>query len=334
MPNLTFIIGQIRALESQLLNQNQLDRMVGAATPLDAFRVLIELQYADYIDESTKPDDFDQILEKGIQETRTRLVEGTENHKGLSILWGQTDLNNLKKAFKLRFLKNQKEIEHFDQDHGFGLIGMLSKTEIENIVFHNIFPENIDSLLKEHIEQSEKRWEKHHNILDIEYSLDKAYFEYFERIANELKTPFIKQFVRLLIDTNNITALARCAVLRNKPLPQETFIDGGDIQYTEIQNIKTEEQFLQFVSHTKFASTIETTLESSNEEKIMHIEKSLEIVYNNFLDEGQSGEINSIQVPISYFNRRIRNAKMIKFIMFAKFNGLSNDVIYEKLKTF
>lgn len=334
MPNLTFIIGQIRALESRLLSKNQLDRMVGAETPLDAFRVLIELQYADYIDESTKPDDFDAILEQGIQETKKRLIEGTENHKGLELLWGQADLNNIKKAFKLRFLKNEKSIGTFDQNNGFSLIGTLSQKDIEDIVFRSIFPDNFDPALKERIEQIPALWDEHQSTLEIEYRLDKSYFEHFQKIANKLKNPFILKFIRLLIDTTNMTALARCVFLRKKGLPYQTFIANGNISYTEIQNVKTEESFLQCISHTEFASALHIKAEDSAEEKIMHIEKSLEKIYNDFLDEGQRGEINSIQVPISYFNRRIRDAKVLKFIMFAKFNGLTPDVIYENLKTF
>lgn len=334
MPNLTFIIGQIRALESKLLNRNQIDRMVGAKTPLDAFRVLIELQYADYIDESTSPDDFDKILDQGLQETKKRLVEGTESHKGLELLWGQSDLNNIKKAFKIRFLQNKKEIENFDQEHGFSLIGTFTKEDIENIVFHNVFPDMINPDLKERIEQAQKLWNETQNILEVEYRLDKAYFEYFQSITKELKNPFVTPLVQLLIDINNVTSLARCVFLRQKTLPYQAFINGGNIRYTEIQNIKTEDAFLKFIAHTEFASTIQVKPEFSDEEKIMYIEKSLENKYNNFLDEGQGGEINSIQVPISYFNRRIRNGKILKFIMFAKFNGLKSDVIYENIKTF
>ena len=61
-----FLCGRIRALESKLLTHAQIDRMIGANSPEDAFRVLTELQYAEEFVEATRPQDYFQIIKKGL----------------------------------------------------------------------------------------------------------------------------------------------------------------------------------------------------------------------------------------------------------------------------
>ncbi len=82
MANFLFLNGRIRALESKLLDVGRLERMVGAKTPDDAFRVLVELQYADYFDEKTKASDFDNIMHRGLLETKEMIVESTNDFVG------------------------------------------------------------------------------------------------------------------------------------------------------------------------------------------------------------------------------------------------------------
>ena len=87
MADLIGICGQVRGLAPKLLSSGQIDRMVGAATAEDAFRVLTELQYADYIDQDTELSDFDAIITQGLHETRQLLGSGAGDHPGLDFLW-------------------------------------------------------------------------------------------------------------------------------------------------------------------------------------------------------------------------------------------------------
>lgn len=333
MSNLTFIIGQVRALESKLINQNQIDRMVGAKTPLDAFRVFIELSYAEYINESTTPDNFEQILEQGLLETRNHLIKGTDNHKGLHVLWGQFDMNNIKKAAKDRFLDKKKKIEHFHSDYGYSSLGILSQSEIENIVWNNIFPEGFSDAWKEQLQGLNEVFEKTKNIQKVENKINRAYVLYFKEIGNTLRSSFIKKLVEKWIDKMNMTSIARSLYLRKKPLPKSELLIGGSFDISELEMVNTQEKTQEFILRSELGYTIKIN-EKTAEEKAIAFEVGLEESFNDFINEGQVGEINSIQVLFSYFNRRIRNAKRIKCIMFGKYNGLSDETIYEALKTF
>ena len=76
-----FLAGRIRALQSKLLTQSQIERMVGAATAEDAFRVFSELQYAEYISTNNTIDNFEEIIPNIIKDCKRNLPIQTVNNR-------------------------------------------------------------------------------------------------------------------------------------------------------------------------------------------------------------------------------------------------------------
>ncbi len=340
MLNLTFIIGQIRAWEDQLLTQNQIERMVGSPTPLDAFHVFIELPYAEYIDESTTPNNFEQIIRQGLLETKHSLVKGTNDHSALHILWGQFDMNNLKKAYKDKILLEKPNIEHFDENHGYSELGILTHHQIQDIVWNHILPEFIPDSLQDaisHIQQyvfaHTEMNNKESYINGIEHVINQSFFHYFQNKAPQ-KNAFVSQWVRFLIDRSNLMMMARSVFMRQKKLSSKEYIEGGSIPYSELESIHSQAQAIECIKRSELGFQAHIELQENTQESIMQIEKELDRCLYQFIDEGQGGLIDDIQVPISYFSRRIRNAQKIKCIMFSKYNGLTEKQIYTLLQSF
>ncbi len=336
MTDLLFVTGQIRALETRLLTINRLDRMIGAKTPHEAFRILIELQYADYIDEEAKAEDFDRIIEQGLLETKELLMRETENNPGLQFLWLPADINNLKRAFKLKLLDKKSSLEHFSQTHGFSLLGNLDQSDVENIVWNSVIPEEFLNYLGdnfgEQLQYIESQWQDDQNFSKIEFFLDQLYFEILYTIVQKSGNRFLKDLFLLLVDITNFKSLTRSVLMREEPLKKECFIPLGTLTWTECAEVSSKDQLLKVRLFSSVFANISD--QDSSEELVLTIERQLDKIYDQFLHEGQSGEINSIQVPLSYMHRRIQNAKMLKFIMFSKFHGIPTETIYEKIRAF
>jgi V/A-type H+-transporting ATPase subunit C len=330
-----FINGQIRALESQLLNVNRLDRMIGARTPDEAFRVLSELQYARYLDEAVHSKDFHRIIEKGLLETKNLIVKGTGGHPGLEFLWRSEDINNLKRAYKIKFLEKKTELGNFTAENGFSLLGEISPEEIENIVFFQKIPDSLPDIYRKALEKVEIVYERKKTFRSIEYLFDQAHYTSLSHIARKLHSSFLKHWLTLQIDAVNVRTLARALLIQEEKLPTEAFLSKGNITLERLKKVKNWEQYLVLLKETIFHEAKELITEkTTNEEKILIIERTCDRVVYRFLQESESGEIDSIQVPIVYFVRRLRDARMIKCIMFAKFHGLSPEKILIMLKQF
>jgi V/A-type H+/Na+-transporting ATPase subunit C len=333
MSSFLFVNGQIRALESKLLSPERLDRMVGAKTPEDAFRVLVELQYAEYFNEAVKPQDFTAILEQGLLETKDLVVKGTEDSAGLQFIWKRFDLNNIKRAYKLKFQENQETLGEFTEENGFCALGDVSAKDLEILVFSEKDPENIPTEYIKVAEKAEAVYAETEDFHKVETLLDQAHFASLSRLAKKSMSSFLNNLFHLTVDATNFRTLMRSILILEKPLDKDTFIPYGSFDWKEVSAIETEEDLWAWAREARFYELLTQFKETHiGEEKVLIIEKALDGIMNEFLHDAQFGAIDTIQVPLAYFERRLQNAKMIKFIMFAKFHGMDSDTIYKTLK--
>ncbi len=334
MSSFLFVNGQIRALESKLLSPERLDRMVGAPTPEDAFRVLVELQYAQYFDEAVKPQDFAAIIEKGLLETKELVVKGTDNCARLQFIWKRFDLNNLKRAYKLKLLENAETLGDFTEENGFCALGEISPTDLEKMVFANEVLETLPKEYAKAVAEIEKTYERTESFNAVEALLDQAHFAFLSRLTTKYYgSSFMKNLFNLTVDSTNFRTLLRSVLILEEPLNEGTFIPYGSFKWEDVSKIQTEEVLWKWAQDTQFYELLAQFKETdTGEDKVILIEKALDGIMNEFLHDAQFGAIDTIQVPLAYFERRLQNAKMIKFIMFAKFHGMDSDTLYKTLK--
>lgn len=331
-----FVNGQVKALESRLLNDSRLERMVGAATAEEAFRVMVELAYAEYFDESTKPQDFGNVIEQGLLETKKLIQNGGNFHSGYDLFFSQFDLNNLKQALHHRLVDHKGALteEDFTEDNGFATLGNLSLEDLNNTVFNNRAPENVSAVFVEAVAKAEKILEMQKHFRFVEYALDKAYSEHVLCVAKKSKDSFLKKFAQRMIDTTNFRALARSILLHKESLPKEAFAEGGILDLEDLERITSIEDVAKHVSATDFYPLAQILLsEQSDAEKVQAFEQGFDQQMQQFLDDAASDDMSSIAVSMNYFERRLRDARRLRFIMYSKFHGLDADFIFNALKT-
>jgi vacuolar-type H+-ATPase subunit C/Vma6 len=335
MKDFLFLAGQIRALESKLVTQSQLDRMIGASSPEDAFRVLIELSYAQYFDEQTRPQDFEKVIERGILETKELILNGTENAEAFELLWKQEDLNNLKRALKLRLVDGKSDIGKFEARNGFSLFGSFSAEEIQSVVFGDEAKKILPAEYAEAISQAESLWKQSEAFQDVEFALDVAHFNYLSRLARKTGISFIRQYARRLADSTNLRALLRNILLQGKNLPLAAFVPQGTLPFEDIKEVTTLEAFKKVLTKTVFFG-LDTIFDEkkTDEENLLVFERAMAKEHQRFLTDSEEGEIGAIQIPLVYMEKRLRDARLIKFIMFAKFYGMDPEKIYETIRNF
>lgn len=332
MSDLFFVCGQVRALESKLLDVNRLDRMIGAKTPEDAFRVLVELQYSEYFDESTTVSDFQYILEQGLMETKSLLNDGAREHPGLQLLWKRFDLNNIKRALKLRFEEGASSIESFTEEDGFSRLGNLSQEVLQQVIFEKGSHPALDGAFASVLQNVEADYEKEGGRY-IENALDMAYFRNCIGLVQELKDPFLGKLVQLLIDITNFRNFLRSSLVLKEEFSKGAWIEGGSF-FVDKMNFENLDELKRLVSTSVFGEEVKEVGESddADEEFLVHLERLLDRKYYNLLRSHSLGAISDIVVPLHYFEQRLKNARMLKFIMFAKFHGITPEEIYNTLR--
>lgn len=330
-----FLCGRIRALEAKLLSHAQIDRMIGASSPEEAFRILTELQYAEEFDEATRPSDYFKIIKKGLLETKDMIARGTENDSAFEFIWKEYDLSNIKRALKLKLLDGKTELGSFSEGDGFAFMGSLSSEEIENAIFQGetkVLPKEYRLALVE----AEKQFALSKSFREIEFIMDRAHFNFLKRIAGSHRMPVLKELLQLRADGTNLRSAARCLLIWKEKIPAEAILPHGTISAEDISAIDSIESLKNtFKAHPFFMRFEEMiSADMADEELLILLERQIHSAAIEWLSEKESSDIGTIIVPMTYLQKRIRNASRLRFVMAAKFYNIEPDKIYETLKHF
>lgn len=340
MNSFLFLAGRIRAKESELLTMPQAERMIGATSLESAFRVLTELPYAQFIDKETHVSDFLEIINQGLHETKALLISGTDNHPALDFIWKEFDTNNLKRALKEKFIEGASVVGEFTESNGYAPFGSLTTSDLNELVFgitQNAEPSMFPDVYTEALAQAETIYKENGTFQPVEFLLDRAHFEYLMSLAKKIKNSFLKKYIRILADECNSKTILRFILTETKTLP-DAFVPFGSFDAQDVVDakIKDLDTFLEFLRDLDLIYTVDACRSYRKKEGDQHFlafyERLLDKNKQTFLINAEAGEIETIQIPMVYFMRRVQNARVLKFIMFAKMYGLASEQIYGSLK--
>jgi vacuolar-type H+-ATPase subunit C/Vma6 len=340
MNSFLFLAGRIRAKESELLTMAQAERMIGSDSVESAFRVLTELPYAEFFDKETHVSDFLEIINQGLIETKELLLAGTDNHPALDFVWKDFDINNLKRALKEKLIEGAETIGEFSESNGYAPFGSLTMTDINEIIFgikESEEPIEFPAIYLETIAKVEELYSEAKNFQPVEFLLDQAHFLYLKSLAKKLKNSFLNKYIQILADESNSKSILRF-ILTQTDISADAFVPFGSFNAQDV--IKAEvtdlDAFLDFLLDTKLVYLVDACRDYRKKEGdeyfLSFYERLLDKQKLNFLINEEAGEIETIQIPMVYFMRRVQNSRVLKFIMFAKMYGLPAEQIYGSLK--
>jgi len=331
MSDFPFVVGRVNAQESTLLVQSQLDRMIGARTAEEAFKILLELQYAEFIDEEVGVEDFYNLIRQGLFETKTMILDGTSQAEVFNFYWAQFDVNNLKKALKLKLIEGKTEIENFSEEVGFSSLGSLNQNNLETLVFKGMSLEDFDENIQDVVKSAKSIYESQ-DFLAVEQALDDALVRYILKLKSKIYDSFFHTLIDLWVKQTNIRNLSRSVLIRKTKMKPQEWIETDELAYFEIKNIETFEDLSTYLGGKGF-SNILSQLDPKDSEKSMYaIEKAISAEYDNFIKWETTGGNSDIAILMGYFEKRMRNAQKLKLVMYAKFNDFEADKIYELLE--
>ena len=331
------LCGQIRAMQSKLLTINRLDRMIGAPSAESAFHVFSQLQYSEYLDGNVRAENFLEIIQQGLLETKKLIERGAENHPGLDFFFLRFDLNNLKNALKLKLIEGATEIkkDEFCENNGFEILGNLSREEINLVIFRNKKIGSVPAPILEAIDKAQANFEVSGEGRAIDFALDRAHFVHLHQILLDCPDPFLSELFGFIVDSINFRSAARSILTLGEAVPEDAWIEFGGLNFRGKSAPASIADLKKVAQTSRFRAAGEAIDENASPEKNIEIlEKGIDRAYRDFVGLEAAGELDSIRVPLQYFAARLSNAKMIKLIMFAKFQNRPPAEIYKLLPHF
>jgi V/A-type H+-transporting ATPase subunit C len=240
----SYIVGRVRALETQLLNQTLLERVLDAKNADEAFRVLNDYPLlSDHIGD-LKVDDYQKVFLAGLKDIQ-RIIHEMAPHKGvMNFLWYKYDFHNLKVVLKARLMEHG----YADIKHALIDMGLHSLENWEKVLFEGRSLDLIPGVAFA-IKEATEAYEKSKDPQVVDLIVDQYYLDELNKLADEMESPLVQAYVFRLIDITNVRTFVRCKELKKDrayfekviakggSVYPETFINAYDKGYDELHGI-------------------------------------------------------------------------------------------------
>jgi V/A-type H+/Na+-transporting ATPase subunit C len=336
--NFAYSVGLIRALETLLLKNNEVERMMFAKDGKDSFKVFNELDYATNRASIQDIKDFQKVIEEGLIDTKKTLDKITPDKEILKILWYKYDFHNIKTLIKAKFsAKTPEEIEEILSPLGAVPIKALIEfifEEKNNVQFG--LKESTEEYIKKNIRKTCKYFQKERNPQLIDLSLDRALVKTISLIIKTSQNSFLQNYIEKFIDLTNIKLFFRMkAVEKDAELFRIAFITGGTIPFSLFRDAykNSLDNFGEIMKNNRYGKIVEIGLKYYKEEQtFIFLEKETENYLTEYIKAAKLIPFGP-EPLIAYFLAKENNALIIRMIMINKINKTDPEEIRDRLRT-
>lgn len=321
-----YITGKIRALETGLPDEVDLERMLDAPDVKAAFEVLNDTDYAHNLLDVT-PENFNFALHDNWRDLRKMLEDGVPDRVLLDILYLREDFNNLKLVLKTYFqelvladvkvtdagsVSKEAWLSHFNPD---------VRSDLSSF-----WQEVVGSIL------DELGTPEHGQLVDR--VADKKYLEVYAELTRQFKNPFVKKLVSIEIDVANSKAALRARKLsRDEVWLTPQLVAGGTIPVGEFaQWLEVDDVELVRMLHNRLPYTIAVEMEQgyagSGPEALEH---ALYTWRRRYLRRAIYTAYGPEHV-MRYYYAKVRSLVNVRVVMMGKLNGLPREDIKKRIR--
>lgn len=297
-----------KALETGLLSNVQMERLLSSKELPEAFKALQDTFLAPYMAKHEKTD-VNKALDQSMLEAKNILASISPEPGLLNILWIKYDFYNLKAIIKGKKagFTNEEIVEKCSR---------ASVHTPEKLI--QAYDEKKLHLLNKYFNNAVEEAESAKEVFEIDIAMNIHYFKAIKEIAAAYKNNFVNEYISLLIDFFNIESSLRLLSL-NKTGLENIFIPGGKIYKKDLDGRKNIlEQYKKFGGEKIWSDAIKEFEETGD---FSLLERTADEYTLSFLKE-KSADIMSPAPLFAYFSAKKNNAQTIRAIMVAKQAGL------------
>jgi V/A-type H+-transporting ATPase subunit C len=301
---------RIKSLESTLLTEVQLERLLGAKDQQEAYKVMHDTFLAPYISDPRKTN-LSRAFRKCMTLTKDLIAEIAPEPELVDFLWIRYDYYNLETIVKGK-KANLPEEEIIEKCYFAGkhdpeqLLAYAGKGDLYHIDWN--FQKAYDRAMKAQ------------EVYEIDIIMNLAYFETMFQWLDNTKNAFVREYVKTGVDLYNLKTQLRLLNLADAISLPNVFAPGGTISK---EQMTTQEQIFEGLKRFGGSAHWKEALdEYSKNGHFSMIEKASDDYVVMFLKE-KSVNIFSPATLFAFFRARKNNIDVIKTIMVAKEGGIS-----------
>jgi len=331
-----FANGIIKKLEKELLNKDILDRMIKSSDAVSALKILTESGLNDYSFDLNNPANYENSLNRELLKTYD-IIKNISKVSTFNFLYftfaSKYDFHNIKILIKSKYLKKDISNELFSPIRTIDIEKLNSAIKDEK---YEDIPDSFEFLIKKTFSE----YSKFNDPEIIDFILDKErYIMIFNKIKEveiiETEELFLRRFIKINIDLNNIISCIRAKVRGDrKSFTKEFLIPEGDFKIENIVEIYDSplSSWCEKLIHTDYKNVVETGVNYFQQNNsLMELEKLRDNFIINFSKIGKYVTFG-IEPLVGFITAKENDIKNIRIILSGKLNKLSPDQIKERVR--
>lgn len=331
-----FANGRIRKLEKGLLNKDILDRMIKSNDIVSALKILTESDINDYSFDLNNPSDFEDSLNQELLHTYS-IIKSISKVSTFNFLYftfaSKYDFHNIKILIKSKYLKKEFSSELISP------IGTINIEKLNSAIKDEKYediPDSFEFLIK-------KTFSEYNKFKDpevIDFVLDRErYVMIFNKIREieiiEEEEPYLRRFIKINIDLNNIINCIRAKIRgEKKTFTKEFLIPEGDFKIENLIEVYDSplSSWFEKLRYTDYKNIIELGVNYfQKNNSLMELEKLIDNFILNFSKIGKYITFG-IEPIVGFITAKENDIKNIRIILSGKLNNLSPDEITERVR--
>ncbi|MCB2311560.1 V-type ATP synthase subunit C [Clostridium tagluense] len=325
--NFTQAVARLRVLETRLLSNVKVERMIDSTSAEDVIKILQETEYASLMVNVKRPEDYNILLKEELNRVYSLMYSVSPDPLIVDIMSLKYDYHNIKVMLKGKALN--KDFSH--------MLIPVGTVDIEKLKLYMTAEDyrELNPKMREAIIQTEKVYNELKNPQKIDIIIDKyMYIDMLER-AKETKIDFIIHYVVTSINFCNIKSIIRLKRQeKNVEFLKEVMLTGGDIANDILLRAfdDTIENMAAKFSSLKYGDVIKLGLEEYIKTgKLSALEKLSENYIMKTLKVAKYITFGPEPV-FAYILAKETEIKIIRIIMVGKLNNVDTIVIRERVR--
>jgi V/A-type H+-transporting ATPase subunit C len=320
-------VTRTRVLETKLLDQLTIDKMVDAKDLEEVLRTLGDTEYAGAVSAVEKGEDYEQILSHELKRVYDLMREISPREEVVDLMALKYDYHNLKVMLKEHVM--QKDLSDLYIQVGTvdfnKLKAMFNAEQMRDIPLQ--FKEAIEEILKDYDQQEDPQ--------RIDILADRHYFKHLYKVAEATGIDLFKAYVKDYIDFLNVSAAIRLKK-QGKDLNffREVILFNGNIERDDIlltMNDSIDVMMNKF-RHARISKELLKGLQAYQETgRLSAFEKYMDN-YMIKLNKDSKSVTFGPEPLFSYLVAKEMEIKILRIIMVSKTNNLSPEAIRERLR--
>lgn len=318
---------RIRAKEIKLLDSARLERMLEAATPEEAFKALTEAEYGTGSDSAGNFHSFETLLSEEMKKTYALLEEIAPQIEVVRAFQRRHDFFNVKVLLKAEFSNQDPPAILMDT-------GTFDRETVRTMIRERDY-EQMPPIMRQAIADLYDIFPRTQDPQIVDSILDKASYEQLAADLKAIDNQFLHDLADILIDITNIKIFIRARSMGKAwDFLKKQLISGGEISESVYvtNSDKPADSFVGDIRHTRYGTAVHKGWELFKARKnISGLEKLLE---DYLMETVRRAKLITMGVEpfIAWLFAKEAEIRNVRIIMTGKINGLSSDLIRERLR--